>query len=80
MKHKTIWILFYKTNDYDQPDKAFKHIFWVKPTTIDIADELGYKRDSADKLFKDMLDNEGNEFDDSGTKFWIETFTENKLK
>ena len=64
---KTVWILMYVDNDYNQPAKAFKKLWWHKPTYNDLK-EYGFSEEDAENLCKP---NRGGE-----TRYWVESFTE----
>ena len=64
---KTVWILMYVDNDYNQPQKAFKKLWWKKPTYDDLK-KFGFSKEDAENLSKP---NRGGE-----TKYWVESFTE----
>jgi len=67
-----VWILFSVANDYNQPDAAFEKLYWEKPTAEQLAEELGYYKDS--EPIKRLIEN--NSYKESGgTDYWITEFT-----
>jgi hypothetical protein len=68
---KTVWILMYVTNDYNQPDKAFEKLWWYEPTHEDLK-EYGFSKEDSEKRYKP---NRGGQ-----TKYWVESFTESSIQ
>src|SRR5699024_3618951 len=64
---KTVWILMYVDNDYNQPDQAFEKLWWNCPTYEELK-EYGFSKEDAENLHKP---NTGGE-----TEYWVECFTE----
>lgn len=64
---KTVWILMYVDNDYNQPEKAFEKLWWTKPTYKEL-EEYGFSEEDAKNLSKP---NRGGQ-----TEYWVEAFSE----
>lgn len=64
---KSVWILMYVRNDYNQPEQAFEKLWWEKPTYDDLK-EYGFTEEDAENLHKP---NRGGE-----TEYWVDKFTE----